>query len=78
MPAGPPGDEEEELESLPFMAVPTFAKVLLALEPIAEMADMQTTTIRDSMTAYSTAVGPSSSFHQALTIFMRDFIAPLR
>src|SRR5262245_20452225 len=36
-------------------------KVWLALEPSAVMAVMQTTTMRASMTAYSTAVGPSSS-----------------
>src|SRR5436309_1243844 len=36
-------------------------KVALALVPSAAMAAMQTTTIRASMTAYSTAVGPSSS-----------------
>src|SRR5438270_6282732 len=38
----------------------TLANVLLALEPRAVMAVMQTTTIRASITAYSTAVGPSS------------------
>jgi hypothetical protein len=35
-------------------------KTLLALEPSVEMAVMHTTTIRANMTAYSTAVGPSS------------------
>src|SRR5215831_18724800 len=39
---------------------PTKAKVLLALEPRVLMAAMQTTMIRASITAYSTAVGPSS------------------
>jgi hypothetical protein len=38
----------------------TVVKVLLALLPRAVMAVMQTTTIRANMTAYSTAVGPSS------------------
>ena len=34
-----------------------FVKVLLALEPSAVMAAMQTTTMSASITAYSTAVG---------------------
>src|SRR5207247_2390311 len=38
----------------------TVVKVLLALVPRAVIAAMQTTTIRASITAYSTAVGPSS------------------
>src|SRR5207245_3938889 len=41
-------------------ALPTLVKVALALEPSVLMAVMQTTIIRASMTAYSTAVGPSS------------------
>jgi hypothetical protein len=40
--------------------VPTLPKVLLALLPRVVMAAMQTTIIRASITAYSTAVGPSS------------------
>src|SRR6266511_466310 len=44
------------------MVVPTLVKVLLALLPRAVMAVMQTTMIKASMTAYSTAVGPSSAF----------------
>jgi hypothetical protein len=42
------------------MAVPTPAKVVLAFEPKVVIAPMRTTMIRASMTAYSTAVGPSS------------------
>jgi hypothetical protein len=38
----------------------TMPNVPLALSPTAWIPAMQTTTIRDSMTAYSTAVGPSS------------------
>ncbi len=41
--------------------LPTVVNVWLALEPSVLMAVMQTTTIRASMTAYSTAVGPSSA-----------------
>src|SRR5262249_15521552 len=42
------------------MVVPTLEKVLLALLPRAVMAVMHTTMISANMTAYSTAVGPSS------------------
>src|SRR5262245_887837 len=38
----------------------TNEKVLFVFEPTAVMAAIQTTTIRANMTAYSTAVGPSS------------------
>jgi hypothetical protein len=38
-----------------------FVKILLALLPIAEIAVTQTTIIKASITAYSTAVGPSSA-----------------
>src|SRR4030081_798128 len=41
---------------------PTEVNVVLALPPRVVMAPMQTTMIRASMTAYSTAVGPSSAF----------------
>ena len=44
------------------MAVPTLVNVLLAFLPSVVMAVMHTTMIRASMTAYSTAVGPSSRF----------------
>src|SRR5262245_59064313 len=49
------------------MALPTVVKVLLALVPRAVMAVMHTTMIRASMTAYSTAVGPSSRFRKLTT-----------
>ena len=42
--------------------LPTKLKVLLALEPRVVMAAMHTTTMRANITAYSTAVGPSSAF----------------
>src|SRR5580692_4742425 len=44
------------------MVEPTKLKAALALEPRVVMAAMQTTMMRDSITAYSTAVGPSSFF----------------
>src|SRR5262249_5444338 len=45
----------------------TLLKVLLALEPRAVMALMHTTTIRANITAYSTAVGPSSRWRNFRT-----------
>lgn len=39
-----------------------------AFEPIAVMATMQTTMIKASITAYSTAVGPSSRFRNATAL----------
>src|SRR5207247_691581 len=49
---------------LPPTALPTVVNVVLALVPRAVIAVMQTTTIRASITAYSTAVGPSSHFRK--------------
>jgi hypothetical protein len=49
------------------MVLLTLVKVLLALVPKAVMAVMHTTMIRASMTAYSTAVGPSSRFMKFTT-----------
>ena len=54
---------QEELEP---MTEPTDVNVALALEPSAVMALMQTTTIKASITAYSTAVGPSSSLRKRI------------
>src|SRR5271167_1366187 len=50
------------------MVLPTEVKVLLALVPSVVTAVMHTTMIRASMTAYSTAVGPLSSFRKLTTI----------
>src|SRR5262249_18052127 len=62
-------------------ALPTRVKVPLALEPRAVMAAMQTTMINASMTAYSTAVGPSSRFRKSTancaSLCIRDNL-PLR
>src|SRR5262249_34117063 len=46
-------------------ALPTVVKVALALVPSVVMAAMHTTMISASMTAYSTAVGPSSRFRNS-------------
>jgi hypothetical protein len=46
----------------------------LALLPTAETAARQTTIIRASMTAYSTAVGPSSETMNFLMLFANFFI----
>src|SRR2546422_957353 len=50
-------------------AEPILLKVWLASLPRADMAAMQTTTIKASITAYSSAVGPSSFFRND-TIFL--------
>ncbi len=47
------------------MALPTLVKVELAFEPSVVIAPMQTTMIRANITAYSTAVGPFSSFKKS-------------
>ena len=49
------------------MALPTEVNVLLALLPSVVIAPMQTTMMRASMTAYSTAVGPSSALRKFTT-----------
>src|SRR5437899_1172053 len=54
------------------MAEPTNENVLLALEPRVVTAAMQTTMMRASITAYSTAVGPSSAFRNDT----RDLVRP--
>src|SRR6266540_3840490 len=54
------------------MEEPTKEKVLLALEPSVVMAAMHTTIMSASITAYSTAVGPSSAFRND-TSFLATF-----
>src|SRR5206468_3666481 len=49
----------------------TFPNVLLALDPSVVMAAMHTTMIRASMTAYSTAVGPSSRFRKVTNCLVK-------
>lgn len=51
--------DQAQLDAEPTFA-PTEVKVLLAFVPSVVMAVKQTTIIRASITAYSTAVGPSS------------------
>src|SRR5262249_30640789 len=56
----------------------TRVKVLLVLVPRAVMAVMHTTIISASITAYSTAVGPSSCFRKRATVLdMRDNMTSL-
>src|SRR6185503_11234771 len=50
-----------------FTVLPTYWKVSGALERRPLIAVMQTTMIRASITAYSTAVGPSSAFRNFTT-----------
>src|SRR5207245_1880944 len=59
------------------MAPLTVVNVLLALLPRVVIAVMQTTIIRASMTAYSTAVGPSSRFTKSTTKLVSFFIGLL-
>src|SRR5205823_6589343 len=68
-----PQAEIVQLEVLP-IAVATPVNVLLAFEPKAVMAVMHTTMMRASMTAYSTAVGPSSRLRKSTTKFLRLFM----
>src|SRR5262245_45190158 len=49
------------------MLLPTLLNVELALPPRVVIAAMHTTMIRASITAYSTAVGPSSRFRKFTT-----------
>src|SRR5205085_2857662 len=60
----------------------TDVNVALALVPSAVIAAMQTTMIKASITAYSTAVGPSSRFKKSVTsanmlVTLTSFIVPL-
>src|SRR5438105_2688520 len=57
------------------MALAVLVNVLLACEPRAVIAVMQTTMMRANMTAYSTAVGPSSRFRKSTTKFFKLFIS---
>src|SRR5207245_191937 len=65
--------ERPQLE-VPAMVLLTLEKVLLALLPRAVMATMHTTMMRANMTAYSTAVGPSSRFRKFTTLCASFFI----
>ncbi len=71
-------DRGERLTQLSPTFVDTVLKVLLALEPRVAMAAMQTTIISASITAYSTAVGPSSFFRKLTSFFIMLFIVLLR
>src|SRR3954470_24996423 len=53
------------------VTVATLENVLLAFEPRVVMAAMHTTMMSASMTAYSTAVGPSSFLRNATSFLVR-------
>jgi len=53
----PPLVSRRELDQIEFAIL---EKTLLAFEPMLEIAVMQTMTMSDNITAYSTAAGPSS------------------
>src|SRR5262245_20086740 len=59
--------EPNDYEAVPPIELPTAVNVALAFVPSAVMAAMHTTMINASMTAYSTAVGPSSAFRKFFT-----------
>jgi hypothetical protein len=54
--------------------VATLSNVALAFVPMFVIATKQTTMIRANMTAYSTAVGPSSETRKCWTLRANDFI----
>ena len=62
----------------PYSWFATSLKVCDALLPIEVIAPKQTTTIRASITAYSTAVGPSSDFRKRCTFKAKFFMASLQ
>jgi hypothetical protein len=77
--------KKEQKGSYDPMELATLLNVLLAFVPTALMAVKHTMTMRDSITAYSTAVGPSSETRKRCTFRASDFMgipplqsAPLR
>src|SRR5947209_2862894 len=71
-----PDAPSQPYEPLEPRLLPTVLKVALALVPMVVIAVMHTTMIRASMTAYSTAVGPSSRLTKLTTAWeKRDSIA---
>ena len=56
-------------------AVPTALNLVFAFEPTVPTAAIHTTTINASITAYSTAVGPSSETRNRVTLFANLDIA---
>ena len=67
------GPRQAQLEA-GLMAEPTAENVALLLVPIAVTAAMQTTMLRATITAYSTAVGPSSFLTKVTTFLMSLFM----
>ena len=67
------GPRQAQLED-GLMAEPTAENVALLFVPIAVTAAMQTTMMRANITAYSTAVGPSSFLTKVTTFLMSLFM----
>ncbi len=67
-----------QLDAVGLTEEPTKEKVLLALEPRVVMAAMHTTTIRANITAYSTAVGPSSAFRNDTKLLVKPRMLALQ
>ena len=57
-----------------FNCCETLLKVVEALVPMVRIAPKQTTTIKANITAYSTAVGPSSLFKKLLILAAKFFM----
>jgi hypothetical protein len=57
----------------PLICEATALNVDAALVPIVRTAPKQMTMIKDNMTAYSTAVGPSSDFRKRLILLAKFF-----
>ena len=66
---------DEQADTRYLIEFDTLEKALLACVPMDVMAVRQTATIRDSITAYSTAVGPSSEFRKRRRLFI-DMVSP--
>jgi hypothetical protein len=65
---------EAVFEAIGYRVVATLLNCVFAFVPIARMAVRQTTTISDNMTAYSTAVGPSSEQRNRLMLVESSLI----
>ena len=66
--------EREEQTAYYFNCCETLLKVVEALVPMVRIAPKQTTTIKANITAYSTAVGPSSLFKKLRILAAKFFM----
>jgi hypothetical protein len=66
--------EQEFARANYFNCCETLLKVVEALVPMVRIAPKQTTTIKANITAYSTAVGPSSLFKKLRILAAKFFM----